>query len=200
MCPREYQVGKGRRLATEATRARILAAAKELIADPRAAGFTVDAVAERADVARMTVYYQFKSRAKLLEALFDDLGSASDMQDLRKAFQHPEPARGLGILIETFCHLWETQRPLVRRLNAFAALDPEIAGAMKERNGLRRDALVELLGRRQSAGVPEDIVDVLHALTSFETFDALATAQRSRADVAALLERSAVAILESVEG
>jgi AcrR family transcriptional regulator len=197
MSPRAYQVGKGRQLATEATRSRIIAAARDLLADPRASAFTVDAVAERADVARMTVYYQFKSKGKLLEALFDDFGARANMKDLRKAFQEPEPARGLNTLIDVFCHLWETERPLLRRLNAMAALDPEVDRALTERGSWRREAISQMADRFDVRDTTGELVDLLHVLTSFETYDALATAHRTRGSVALLLQRAAAGILAS---
>jgi AcrR family transcriptional regulator len=200
MSPRAYQVGKGRQLATEATRSRIIAAARELLADPRASVFTVDAVAERADVARMTVYYQFKSKGKLLEALFDDFGARANMKDLRKAFQDPEPARGLNTLIDVFCHLWETERPLLRRLNAMAALDLEVDRALTERGSWRREAVSAMADRLELGPNVGEIVDLLYVLTSFETYDALATAHRTRRDVALLLHRAAAGILASFTG
>jgi len=196
--PRPYQVGRRRQLATEAMRSRIIAAARELLAGPSSSVFSVDAVAERADVARMTVYYQFKSKAKLLEALFDDFAARADMKGLRKAFQDPSPARGLAILIGVFCHLWATERPLLRRLNALAALDPEIDHAMTERGSWRREAITEMLQRFGRQDLTAELVDVLHVLTSFETYDALATGHRKPQDVAALLGRTAAAMLTEV--
>lgn len=196
MSPRAYQAGKRRELATEATRARIIAAARELLADPRVPTFSIDAVAERADVARMTVYYQFKSKGKLLEALFDDFGARANMRDLRKAFQDTEPARAVNTLIEIFSRLWESQRPLVRRLNAMAVLDPEVDSAVTERGGWRREALSELVRRfpLERTGADE-VVELLHVLTSFESYDALAKTHRTRGDVARLLQRAAAGIL-----
>jgi len=69
MSPRPYRLGQ-RQATTEQTRARILAAARELLmARDGFNGFSIDAVAREADVARMTVYYQFGSKIGLLEAL-----------------------------------------------------------------------------------------------------------------------------------
>ena len=75
MSPRPYRLGQ-RQAATDETRARILAAARELLAaSDGLTGFSIEAVARQADVARMTVYYQFGSKPGLLEALFDDLAA-----------------------------------------------------------------------------------------------------------------------------
>src|SRR5262249_35010278 len=71
MSPRPYRLGQ-RQAAAEQTRARILAAARELlVASAGFSGFSVEAVARQAGVARMTVYYQFGSKPGLLEALYD---------------------------------------------------------------------------------------------------------------------------------
>jgi hypothetical protein len=47
---------------------------------------------------------------------------------------------------------------------------------------------------------PEDAVDVLFALTSFETFDALARGGRRPADVTRLVQRLALAGIRGVDG
>ncbi len=51
-------------------------------------GFTVDAVAREAGVARMTVYYQFGSKAGLLEAIFDSLAVRGGAEELVKLNQN----------------------------------------------------------------------------------------------------------------
>src|ERR671934_724490 len=99
MSPRPYRLGQ-RRVAAEQTRARVIAAARELLmASGGFAGFTIDAVARQAGVARMTVYYQFGSKAGLLEALFDDLASRGGVAQLRAAFSRPDPLPALAGLI-----------------------------------------------------------------------------------------------------
>src|SRR2546430_7635973 len=73
MSPRPYRLGR-RKPAAQRTRARVLRAARELLtARAGAEPFSVEAVARRARVARMTVYHQVGSRPGLPEALFDSL-------------------------------------------------------------------------------------------------------------------------------
>jgi AcrR family transcriptional regulator len=196
MSPRPYQAGPRRRAATAATRERIVAAARELLADPQVVAFSIDAVAERANVARMTVYYQFKSKAKLLEAIFDDFAARANMRELRNAFVDSDPARGLSTLVGVFCHLWKTQRQIVRRLNAFAALDPEVHRALRERAGWRREGLAGIVARMRGGRHAAALVDVLYVLTSFETYDALAE-HRSAREIPKLLQRTCAAIVAS---
>lgn len=195
MSPRSYQAGPRRQQATEAPRSRIIAAARDLLADPGTPMFTVDAVAERADVARMTVYYQFKSKGKLLEALFDDLAARANMREMRKAFQEPDPVRGIDTLIDVFSHLWETQRAVIRRVTALAAFDPEVNAALSERGRWRPDAIAALLQRLPPRANAEDTLALLNVLTSFETYDALATPQRPRKQVVLMLQRAATQLL-----
>src|SRR5258708_25726550 len=73
-CRRPYRLGK-RQESIDETRSKMVEAARELILSKQAlAGFSIDAVAKQAGVARMTVYNQFGGRRGLLEALFDDIG------------------------------------------------------------------------------------------------------------------------------
>ena len=62
MSPRPYRLGQ-RQVLTEQTRERILTATRELLMTSDGfSGFSIDAVARQADVARMTVYHQFGSK------------------------------------------------------------------------------------------------------------------------------------------
>jgi AcrR family transcriptional regulator len=197
MSPRPYRAGKRRKAAVEATRARIVEAARDLLADPQATAFTIDAIAERADVARMTVYYQFKSKAKLLEALFDDFGARANMKKIQEAFRDADPAQGFTKLIEVFCHLWKTQGALIRRLSAMAVLDPEVDAAMQERGSWRREAIARIVERMSLGPNAGDVFDLLYVLTSFETYATLAAGHRAQKDIAALLARAARALVAS---
>ena len=194
--PRPYQAGARRLAARAATRSKILEAARALLADPNAGAFSIDAVAERADVARMTIYYQFESKAKLLEALFDDVAARSDMRRMRRVFEEHDLQRSLGILVDVFCHLWETESSLLRRLTALAGIDPEVDKALKDRGQWRREALstlFERLPKRKNVG---DLVNVLYAITSFETYATLRDRQ-SRNKVHESLKRAADALVRA---
>lgn len=196
MSPRLYRAGKRRLAATAATKKKIVDAARALLSDPKGETFSIDAVAERADVARMTVYYQFKSKAGLLEAVFDDVAERADMRKMRKVFQEPGLRKSLGMLVDVFCHLWITEGPLLRRLTALAALDPEVDRALQDRNDWRREALANLLQRLPTRRRSDDLVNLVHALTSFATYEALRSAVGVE-NVPALLKRAAGALMKS---
>ena len=115
MTPRPYRLGQ-RQAAVDGTRARILAAARDLLAaEAGVSAFTVDAIAEQAGVARMTVYYQFESKRGLLEALFDHFANRGLVQPLRAAFERSEPLEALDAFVAAFCGFWASDRVALRR-------------------------------------------------------------------------------------
>src|SRR5262245_12019650 len=198
MSPRPYRLGQ-RQAAAEQTRTRILAAARELlVASAGFSGFSVDAVARQAGVARMTVYYQFGSKPGLLEALYDDLAARGQIGErLANAFRRPDSLEALALVIAAFCHFWAADRLVTRRLEALAALDPDFEQGKRARGERRREASRVLIGRlREQQGRPaaesvDEAIDVLYTLTSFETFDSLAGTTRGPDEVAALVHRLA---------
>src|SRR5947199_8865430 len=124
MSPRPYKLGQ-RQASTDQTRARILSAARELLmASQSFSGFSIEAVARQADVARMTVYHQFGSKIGLLEALCDSLAASGGMDQLDTAFRQPDPPDVLNQYLLVFSRLWDVYRLQMRQLRALAALDP----------------------------------------------------------------------------
>jgi AcrR family transcriptional regulator len=206
MSRRPYRLGQ-RQAAAEKTRARIVAAARALLAAPEGcAGFTVDAVAGRAGVARMTVYNQFGSKGGLLEALFDDLAARGLLERLRAAFVQPEPRAALAALIAAFGGFWHSDRVVIRRIRGLAALDADFEQAVRAREERRREALRTIIGRiaeryhQPPPDARDEVINVLHTLTSFDTFDNLAGATRSPEEVVPLVCRLARTVLEPDEG
>jgi AcrR family transcriptional regulator len=199
MSPRPYRLGQ-RQVSTDETRSKILDAARAQLETQ--SSFSIDAVARRADVARMTVYYQFGSKRGLLEALFDDLAARGGLRGMPAAFQQVDPRRALEGLIDVFAHFWSSDRRVLRRLRAMAALDPELDEVLRERNEGRRQGLRVIVSRLESDGggrgkTTSDLVDVLFALTSFENFDVLAGPERTPEQVAPLVKRAAAAIVSA---
>jgi AcrR family transcriptional regulator len=188
--PRTYR-SEERSSATRETRTRILEAARALLSSAAGPAFTIDAVAELADVARMTIYHQFGSKPGLIAALSDDLASRGGIGRLPEAFMAPDPRAGLEILVQVFMHLWESERLVVRRLRALSALDPEFTDH-EDRNKRRRHAITVLLRRLSPPpGDLDDKADLLTALTSFESYETLAASGRD-ADAAARLINAAM--------
>lgn len=182
-----------RQAAGQETRCRILAAARELLtSSDRYAEFSVPGVARAADVARVTVYNQFGSKAGLLEALSDELANHGGLRQLAAVVTEGDPAAGVGRLVAVFTGFWQSDRLVIRRLRALAALDPDLEKAIAARDDRRRHAARTLLERLpdqgRGGGLDTDTaVDVLTELSSFETYDALATENRTSDQVTAVI-------------
>jgi AcrR family transcriptional regulator len=169
---------------------RILEAARGLLTvEGDLSGFTMDAIARLADVARMTVYNQFGSKVGLLEALCDSLAQRGGMEQMTRAFHLEEPLAALAEYIRVFSGFWAADRLATRRLRGLAALDQEIARVIRARDERRRRGLQFLLQRiteKYGHPAPEEqnaVVNLLWVLIGFETFDALAGPERSTEEV-----------------
>ncbi len=188
-----------RQAVVDQTRAKIVEAARELIAaDDGVAGFTMEAVARQAGVSRMTVYYQFKSKVGLLEALCDSLGARGGIAGLASVFEQSDALVALDQFVELFVRfMLGDDRQLIRRLHAFAGLDPDFDRVLQTRTGWRRDGIREILQQiARQCGRPlppemEESVTVICALTGFETLHALSGTERGIAEVSALTVRLA---------
>jgi AcrR family transcriptional regulator len=193
--PRPYRLGQ-RQATIEQTRQRIIEAARALLrTSDGSARFTVDQIAQQADVARKTVYYQFGSKTGLLEALCDTLAREGGLDQLSSAFRHPEPLEALADYIRRFGRFWNADRLTTRHLRGLATLDLEFAQVVQARDERRREGLrviLQRLARTYGQPVPETLeetVDILYTLLSFETFDTLAGATRSLEEVAPVIDR-----------
>jgi AcrR family transcriptional regulator len=193
LSPRPYQMTQ-RQVAGDVTRERILAAAHDLLAGEDFSELTMDAVARKADVSRLTVYYQFDSKAGLLEALYDYIAKRGQMERLAEVFrQGNDPLRTLHEFILTFARFWGSDRNVIRRLHALGTLDPEVAPGLLARNQRRRQGLKVILERYCNVYPPltaaqEPVaLDTLHMLTSFETFNALGGDGRTVEEVAKIV-------------
>jgi AcrR family transcriptional regulator len=193
--PRPYQPVQRQRAVDEG-RERIIVAARELLeAEEDDGPFSIDAVARRAGVARMTVYNQFGAKAGLLEALFDHLAVRGELVRMPELFAEKDPVLALDAFVALFGRFWTANRRAHRRLRAAALHDPDLAAAIDSRNERRRRGLTELarrLGANATSPLPAgEVVNVLFVLLSFDTFDALAGEGRTPAEVTPLLQRLA---------
>ena len=180
MSPRSYEMGR-RRGAVDETRARIVAAARDLLVEKGTVA--VDAVARQADVSRATVYYQFGTKIGLLEALCDDLAARGQMERLADAFGKPDAHAALRAFVYTIADFWAVDRDCTRRLRGLAALDPDVGQVIGARDDRRRTGAEVLAGRlAATTGSPAGegteldgrFAAILHTLTGFEVFDSLA--------------------------
>jgi AcrR family transcriptional regulator len=196
MSPRPYRLGK-REAASGETRSRILEATRQLLAAEAETGLSMDDVAHRADVSRLTIYYQFKSRPGLLEALYDHLAMRGNMQRMAEVFHEPEPSVALEKMVRTFIGFWSSDPVVIRKLRAMAALDADISEGIRARDARRQHAAGEIVRRtvlRAKKPKPEQerqAADAVSMLTSFESYDALARAGHTEAEIIVIITRLA---------
>ena len=123
------------------------------------------------------------------------------MTELASVFTDPDPRQALRGFIAAFARFWASDRLVMRRLRALAALDPDVAiviEARDERNRTGLQILVDRIAKQSNATSPIDaatVVQVVHTLTSFETFDSLAGPTQEPTDVVPLVVELAEAAL-----
>ena len=198
--PRPYRLGQ-RKASADETRARIVAGARELLmSEDGFKHFTIDAIARRTNVARMTVYYQFQSKAGIFEALADDLAARGKIRENAAAAFMSEDARaGLAKLIDAFVHFWLSDPEVMRKLQALSILDPESSAA--ERDAWRYEAIENMMTRVRTqyrlpggAGHRKN-VEILYLLTGFASIDGLARRGRSERQIVSAICQAAEAAL-----
>jgi AcrR family transcriptional regulator len=187
-----------RKAATAQNRDRILAAARELLLSDDFSEFSMDAVARKAGVIRFTLYYQFKSKAGLLEELYNYIARRGNMQELANVFRYGnDPLQHLHEFIRFFIGFWQSDREVIRRLHGLGAIDAEIGRGLRARNERRKNGLRVIMERYENSYLQMGpnrkpiALDALYMLTSFETFDALAVPERKVEDIIAMINRLA---------
>jgi AcrR family transcriptional regulator len=164
--------------------------------------FTIDAVAMRAGVARNTIYYQFGSKVRLVEAVFDSLPVRSGSTAAFAVHEQSDPVEGLRAFIRAFVEFYAADRLVIRRLSALAALDPTVEPVWHARTERRRALLQQLVPRiMQRSGRPSparqrDAIDLVYSITSFEMYDAFSGEARRPSAVIAGVLRLAMASLD----
>ena len=160
-----------RAAAAAQTREQLVAAARALMESlDSLRGFSLDAVAKKAGVTRLTVYNQFGSRRALLEAVFDDVAMQGGLHRVAQAMAEEDPHAALASLVAVFCDFFLSRKLVIESLMAAGAGDPDFKDSLRERNERRRKAIAVLVKRMQARGevrrgAGKDLVDVLWALT-----------------------------------
>ena len=205
MCPRAYNSGK-RQAASNETRLRIVEAVRQLLADEsNSAELSMEAIARKADVSRLTIYYQFGSRPGLLDAVYDHLAARGKMARMAEVFHEADPIKMLEKMVQVFVGFWGSEPVVLRRLRAMSGVDPEIAAGIQSRDSRRAQISTQIVRRlvssRQNAPSAEQqklSADALSMLTSFETYDALTRAGHDDREIVEAVVRLAQAAIGEI--
>ena len=190
MSPRPYRLG-ARSAAVAGTRARVVAAARELLTERGFHLVSVDGIAARADVARATVYHQFRSKLGVLEAVVADFEERAGLAALAAVVETAPPERLVRDVVSGGCAYWATDPELVRRVVAVGSTDPDAAHLLAGHDAGRLRLLTRVVdrldadGRVRPACPRERALDVLWVVTGFAAYDDLARGRGMTAGAAA---------------
>ena len=188
-----------RQRAVDAGRERILIAARDLLQLDNLSAFSLEAVAQRAGVTRMTVYNQFGSRAGLLAELFDLIIERGAFAEAPAAFTEKDAGKAFDVFVGILGRFYTENRPVMMRLAAAAGQDPDLDQAMRSRNERRKrgiETLVQKLRTTKSLAVaPGELVHTLDVLLNFATFNGIAGPDRTPTDVVPHMRRLVRAML-----
>jgi AcrR family transcriptional regulator len=203
-CKRLYTLGK-RQESSDQRRAEILNAAEKLLAAGGYLSLTMELLARETGVTRQTVHNLFKTKAGVLEALFDRLALRGGMERMgevmRTVMTGNDPVGIVEAYVGIFAGFWRQDRLLLRRIRGIAAFDPDFGAALEARNQRRRVTALMVVRRvAELRGVSAAIAEgetaaALYAMTSFEYFDVLAEALGGEAQAATALTAQVKAAL-----
>jgi len=157
----------------------LVGAAATLIEQEGFHGLSLDVLARRAGVTRRTVYNRFGSKLGLLNAVMDDLAQRANASGFTEIAKRGDSSAAAIELLRATCGLWSVNRPLHRRLVGLAAVDPDTASVLSEREARRRGPWLVVVSRLQAEDRLRDVSadSVLAAmlqLSSFPFFDGVA--------------------------
>ena len=159
------------------TRERIVKAADAILSTADGIGeFSLEAVARKAGVTRLTVYNHFGSRRALFaEAAFDARAAHRPLYHIAEIMAVPDARTALLSLIELFCGFWNSNPGAISFLRSHSSYSAPITESMRARLERRRRALSVLVHRigELKPHANDDLVDVLFALTSLNFFPSL---------------------------
>jgi AcrR family transcriptional regulator len=190
MDKRRY-VQRARASATEATRRRILDAARASLERGPVGALRVDEVARQAGVARSTVYVLFGSRAGLFDALARHLRDEAGFDELLESFRQPDALQAMRDAQRAAVRMYARLPELARALFTLSAIDPDAVAAVSAIEDGRRPGQASIAERLAAQGYlrpgvdVREATDILTVITSFQAFDELYVAGGLPADVVA---------------
>jgi len=179
---------KARAEAADATRARVIEAARAAILDGPAHMVSMGDVARRANIARSTLYASYGSHAGLIGAVLADAGLRGGFVRLLELINLPDAADGIQRFLPEVARMFGADYELTRRIQLLAELDPEVKQALAVAARAKADGMLYQAGRLAEQGrlrpgvTVEDAARLLYLLSDFGMYDALRTTWALDAD------------------
>jgi AcrR family transcriptional regulator len=192
---------RGRQKRSERTHEQILAAVRELLAEGVFHESTVDQVADRAGIARATLYQHFRSRLELVDAICDTFAVNPALLAIRESVTLADPGAAIDQTIANTVGFWSSEDAVLSQLYGVVAIDPAARDLVKRQRSDRRGEMQRLASRLQKAGALPDgmtkrrALDVLMVLTSYETFRELREAGNDEPATTRTLQKTARSLL-----
>jgi AcrR family transcriptional regulator len=162
--------------AAAATRQRIIDVTRECLASAPLENVGLPAIAERAGVARSTIYIAFGSREGLMLAVAEDLLRRGGFERIGQALRNPDAVAAMDASLREGVRMYEQEQAVGRAMLSLAAVDRDAASGAARLNRGRKEGMAALARRLAAQGAlrPDvreaDAADVLWVVTSFDTF------------------------------
>jgi AcrR family transcriptional regulator len=174
---------------------------RELLAEGSFHTSTVEEVADRAGVARATLYQHFRSRLELVDAICETFDENPALLQLRDTVQLADADAALAETIALTIRFWSSEDPILQQLYGVAAVDPAAQDLVDRQRADRRseyDRLVHNLQRahRLRPGITKQrALNLLLVLSSYDTYRELREANLSDRQTTTLLQQTARELL-----
>ncbi|MBT1093457.1 TetR/AcrR family transcriptional regulator [Streptomyces sp. Tu102] len=172
---RSYQSPLREERAAE-TRARIVAAARELFASEGFAATTVAMIATRAKVSKPTVHATFGTKAAIIVAMLGELAAANDREGWGRQIQQETDPRGKLALYASFLRKLYANNRDVWTAAIDASGDPSVVALKEQGERDSRQSLEPVVASLVDAGVlregltPENAVERVWMLSALELY------------------------------
>ncbi|MEO3860389.1 TetR/AcrR family transcriptional regulator [Acrocarpospora sp. B8E8] len=170
-------------------RRRILQAAYDRLREAPSEPLSLDKVANKARVARSTIYVIFESRAGLFDAVFRDLLDRAGFDRIVTAVAHHDAGEHLRGSLRAGAHVYAAERGVVRAIYSMAALHADaLADTVRHDEVGRAEGMRHLAQRLADQNLlraditVQEATDILYVISSFDTFDLLFTGRGLAAD------------------
>ena len=186
---------------SQKTRERITRAVRELLAEGTFHESTVEEVADRAGIARATLYQHFGSRLELVDAICDTFDANPALLTLRKSVELPDAQAALAETIANVVGFWSSEDAILSQLYGVAAIDPAAQDLVDRQRADRRSEMERLANHLRAAGVlhsrttAREAVALLMVLTSYDAYRELREADLPDRKITSILQDTARALL-----
>ncbi len=176
---------------------------RELLAAGTFHQSTVDEVADRAGIARATLYQHFHSRLDLVDAICDTFDENPALVTIRAVVEHPDPDTALSETISHVVLFWSSEDAVLAQLYGVAAIDPAAQDLVLRQRADRRSEMQRLVrhlrraGRLRSGLSERAALARLMVLTSYDSYRELRDAGLSERELTRMLQDDARTLLLS---